>query len=53
MPGKAAVDGKPASTNIPGAEYPSIHADLSVTFRIKAPDAERVQVDLGGGRRYK
>jgi 1,4-alpha-glucan branching enzyme len=30
-----------------GAEYPKVHADLSVTFRIKAPDAKKVQVDLG------
>jgi enterochelin esterase-like enzyme len=30
-----------------GAEYPKVHADLSVTFRVKAPDAKKVQVDLG------
>jgi len=45
--GQAVIDGKPASTNITGAEYPKVHADLSVTFRIKAPDAKKVQVDLG------
>jgi len=39
--------GKPATTNVMGAEYPKIHADLSVTFRTKAPDAKKVQVDLG------
>jgi enterochelin esterase-like enzyme len=38
----------PASTNVPGAEYPRINPDLSVTFRLKAPDARKVQVRLGG-----
>lgn len=46
-PGQAADEGKPATTNVMGAEYPRVHADLSVTFRIKAPDAKKVQVDLG------
>jgi Enterochelin esterase and related enzymes len=36
-----------AATNIPGAEYPQILADNRVLFRIKAPDAHKVQVDLG------
>ena len=30
-------EGKPASTNIRGSEYPRILDDLRVTFRIKAP----------------
>jgi enterochelin esterase-like enzyme len=29
------------------AQYPRIHSDLSVTFKVKAPDAQKVQVDLG------
>jgi len=37
----------PASTNISGAEYPQIFPDNRVIFRIKAPDAKTVQVDLG------
>lgn len=37
-------------TNVRGAEYPRILPDLSVTFRIKAPDATKVQFDLG--KRY-
>ena len=45
--GQAADEGKPAATNVMGAGYPRIHADLSVTFRVKAPDAKKVQVDLG------
>jgi enterochelin esterase family protein len=45
--GQAADAGLPASTNIAGHEYPRVHADLSVTFRLKAPDALKVQVRLG------
>ena len=40
-------EGVPATTNVMGADYPRIHADLSVTFRVKAPEAKKVQVDLG------
>ncbi len=36
----------PATTNIPGAQYPQILPDNRVLFRIKAPDAQKVQVDL-------
>lgn len=39
--------GEPASTNVPGAEYPQLLPDNRVVFRIKAPDAQKVQVDLG------
>lgn len=39
--------GKPAVTNIAGAEYPRILDNLSVVFKIKASDAKRVQIDLG------
>lgn len=39
--------GDPASTNVPGAQYPQILANNRVIFRVKAPDAQRVQVDLG------
>jgi len=41
------IDCKPASTNIPGAEYPCIHPDNRVTFRLLAPEATKVQVQLG------
>lgn len=43
-------NGVPASTNVKGAEYPRITKDLRVVFRIKAPDAQKVEFDLG--RRY-
>jgi len=38
--------GEPASTNVSGAEYPRILPDNRVIFRIKAPNAQKVQVDL-------
>jgi enterochelin esterase family protein len=43
-----ADDGKPASSNVPRAEYPRVHADGRVSFRLKAPDAKKVQVQPGG-----
>ncbi|GGA82086.1 alpha/beta hydrolase-fold protein [Puia dinghuensis] len=46
----AASTGPPASTNVPGMQYPQIVPDNRVAFRIKAPDAQRVQIDLG--RKY-
>ncbi|MDX9812247.1 MAG: alpha/beta hydrolase-fold protein [Bacteroidales bacterium] len=44
---KAIQDAKPASTNIPGAEYPRIDAQGRAYFRISAPSAETVTVSLG------
>jgi len=46
--GQATGDCKPSSLNIPGAPYPCVHADRRVTFRVAAPDAQKVQVRLGG-----
>lgn len=40
---------QPASTNVPQAEYPRIDAQRRVEFRIKAPDAQKVQIMVGGG----
>ena len=34
----------PASTNIPGAEFPRVNEDLSGTFRVRAESAHRVQL---------
>jgi enterochelin esterase family protein len=45
---QAADECKPSSLNIPGAPYPCIHPDRRVTFRVAAPDAQKVQVRLGG-----
>ena len=43
-------DGKPASSNIKGQQYPRIHSDLRATFRLRAPEAKKVEVDVGGKR---
>jgi enterochelin esterase-like enzyme len=45
---QAADDSKSAASNLPGAEYPRVHADSRVTFRISAPNAKKVQVVPGG-----
>ena len=46
--GGVAGDCTPSSLNIPGAPYPCVHPDRRVTFRVAAPDAQKVQVRLGG-----
>lgn len=38
------ADSQPASSNVRGAEYPRVTNDLRAIFRIKAPDAQKVQV---------
>ena len=40
----------PASTNIPGSEFPRINPDLSVTFRVQAEQAQKLQLSLGFGQ---
>jgi enterochelin esterase family protein len=39
---------RPAATNLPGRAYPQVEQDLRVTFRIPAPGARQVLLDLGG-----
>jgi enterochelin esterase-like enzyme len=39
--------GKVATTNMRSASYPRILPDNRVVFRIKAPQAQKVQIDLG------
>jgi enterochelin esterase-like enzyme len=46
--GQPAEECKPSSLNIPGAPYPCVYADRRVAFRMAAPDAQKVQVRLGG-----
>jgi enterochelin esterase-like enzyme len=46
---QAADDSKPATSNVPGAEYPRVHSDGRVTFRVSASGAQKVQVQPGGG----
>lgn len=44
-----ADDARPASSNVPRAEYPKVHPDRRVTFRVNAPDAKKVLLQPGGG----
>lgn len=44
---KYTVLGTAPSTNMRSAKYPQVLPDSRVIFRIKAPDAQRVQIDLG------
>jgi len=37
---------KPASTNVPGAEFPRVDTQNRAIFRVEAPTAQEVQVDL-------
>jgi enterochelin esterase family protein len=37
---------KPASTNVQNAQFPRITPDLRVVYRIKGPEAKRIQFDL-------
>jgi enterochelin esterase-like enzyme len=45
--GQAPDAAKPPVTNVPNAEYPRIDNDARIEFRIKAPDASKVQVKVG------
>ncbi|WP_420155938.1 alpha/beta hydrolase-fold protein, partial [Siphonobacter sp.] len=44
---KYTVLGTSATTNIRNASYPQILPDNRVVFRVKAPEAQKVQIDLG------
>ena len=46
QPAPADDDSKPATSNIPGQQYPRINSDLRASFRLKAPDAKRVRVHV-------
>jgi enterochelin esterase-like enzyme len=48
-PKRAGDDSQPATTNVAGAQYPRIGKDLRITFRLKAPDAKRVNLQGGDG----
>lgn len=43
-------DFKSASTNQPGKEYPQVNSEGRVRARIVAPQAQKVQLDIGGVR---
>jgi enterochelin esterase-like enzyme len=40
------ISGIPASTNVRSAKYPQLLPDYRAIFQIKAPDAQKVQLDL-------
>jgi enterochelin esterase-like enzyme len=40
-------DSKPAPTNAPKLEFPRVDSQLRAIFRVEAPNAEKVQLDLG------
>jgi len=50
--GSKSAETVPAPSNIRGAEYPRIHSDLRVTFRIKAPDAKKIEFGFFTPKRY-
>lgn len=47
---KYTILGTPAETNIRNAKYPQVLPDNRVVFKVKAPEAAKVQIDLG--RKY-
>jgi enterochelin esterase family protein len=44
----AADDSRPATSNVPNAQYPRVHPDNRLTFRLTAPNAQKVQLQPGG-----
>jgi enterochelin esterase-like enzyme len=46
---RAYAQSSPATTNVPGAPTPSIQADRSINFSLKAPEAHTLQVAGGDG----
>ena len=46
---QVADDSQPATSNVRGGQYPRVHSDSRVTFQFKAPAAQKVQLQPGGG----
>ncbi|MGA2329373.1 MAG: alpha/beta hydrolase-fold protein [Bryobacteraceae bacterium] len=46
--GQATDECKPSALNIPGAQYPCVYPDHRATFRLVAPDAQKVQLKIVG-----
>ncbi len=44
---KIVEDFKPSTANQPGKEYPQVNSEGRVRVRIKAPEAKKVQLDIG------
>jgi len=49
--GESPDDWRPSSLNQPGKEYPQVNSEGRVRTRISAPQAQKVELDIGG-RRY-
>ena len=47
--GQAAEECKPSTLNVPEAKYPCVYRDNRATFRVAAPDAQKVTVRIGRG----
>jgi enterochelin esterase family protein len=45
--GQATDECKPSTLNIPSAQYPCVYPDHRATFRLVAPDTQKVQVRIG------
>lgn len=50
--GPKPAEGVPAASNIRDSRYPRVHDDRRVTFRIKAPDAQKVVFAFFDSQRY-
>ena len=46
--GSVLDDSRPATSNVRDAEFPRVHPDLRITFRVQAPEAQKVQLQPGG-----
>lgn len=47
QPDESSLPGKKAPLNVRSAQYPRLLPDNRMEFKIKAPDAKKVQIDLG------
>ncbi len=45
--GQVTDECKPSTLNIPSSQYPCVYPDRRATFRVVAPDAQKVQVKIG------
>jgi enterochelin esterase-like enzyme len=45
--GQVTDECKPSTLNIPSAQYPCVYPDHRATFRLVAPDAQKVQIRIG------
>ena len=45
---QAGDESEPATTNVMGSQFPRINSNLSASLRLKAPDARKVGIHVGG-----